>query len=233
MTLDADKILYASLVGLAFLLTRIPYVGKFFRLIDTMVHESAHAFMALLFSGSVERIDLFANTEGQAVTRTKGRFAWIMISLAGYPGSSLVAFMLFCLLRLQLFNVVLYVLAGICLVNLVLWVRNAYGIFFVLLFGAACGGLVYLDNLLLTKCAAVLFSSLLWMDALVSSCIILYLSVTQSKNSGDAWNLQQSTHIPAFFWGLLFAVQAVAFSWLTLALFFPLPLPQFLQHWFT
>ena len=130
MNVTPDHILYASLVAAALLLTRIPYIGKFFRLIDTLVHESAHALMALVFSGSVDRIDLFANTEGQAITRSKGNFAWIMISLAGYIGSSVVSFGLFFLLSRGLFNAALYFFIVLCLVNLILWVRNGYGIFF-------------------------------------------------------------------------------------------------------
>jgi len=229
MTIPADKILYGSLIGAALLLTRVPYIGKFFRLIDTLIHESAHALMALVFSGSVDRIDLFANTEGQAVTRSKGKFAWIMILLAGYIGSSLVAFLLFLLLSRGHFDFTLYFFIAVCVINLVLWVRNGYGIFFLLIFGSLCGATAYAAIPLLTKCVTILFCSLLWMDALVSSAIVLYLSIAQTKNSGDAWGLKQSTKIPALFWGLLFFVQASAFSYLTLAIYFPFPLPEWLE----
>jgi len=229
MNIPADKILYGSLIGAAVLLTRIPYVGKFFRLIDTLIHESAHALMALIFSGSVDRIDLFANTEGQAVTRSKGKFAWIMISLAGYIGSSLVSFVLFLLLSRGYFDAALYFFIGVCVVNLLLWVRNGYGIFFLLLFGSLCALTAYTQLPLLTKCVTILFCALLWMDALISSAIVLYLSVAQTKNSGDAWSLKQTTKIPAFLWGLLFFVQALFFSYLTLAIYFPVPLPQWLN----
>jgi hypothetical protein len=229
MKFNPDYILNISVVLGALLLTRIPYIGKFFRLIDTLIHESAHALMALFFSGSVERIDLFSSTEGAAVTKSKGKFATIMISLAGYIGSSGVAFLLFYLLYHSWYNAVMYFFTAVCVINLLLWVRNGYGIFFLLLFGSMCGGVVYFDIPLLTRISSLLFTSLLWTDALVSSGIIFYLSMVQSKNAGDAHSLKQSTGIPAFIWGLLFMSQALGFSYLTLAMFFELPLPHFID----
>jgi hypothetical protein len=230
MNFNPDTVLHVSVVAGALLLTRIPYIGKFFRLIDTLVHESAHAFMALLFSGSVERIDLFANTEGTAVTKSKGKLAAVMIALAGYPGSSFTAFLLSYAIYHQWYLAVMYFFTAICVVNLLLWVRNGYGIFFLLLFGAMCGGVVYVQLPLLTRLCSWLFVSLLWTDAFVSSGIIFYLSFAQSKTAGDAYSLKQSTGIPAPLWGLFFLVQAAAFSYLTLAMFFHLPLPHLLEQ---
>jgi len=231
MKFNPDSILHASVVAGALLLTRIPYIGKFSRLIDTLVHESAHAAMALLFSGSVERIDLFASTEGAAVTKSKGKLAAIMISLAGYPGSSLTAFVLSYAIYHEWYAAVMYFFTGVCVMNLLLWVRNGYGIFFLLLFGAMCAAVVYVQQPLLTRLSSWLFVALLWTDALVSSAVVFYLSVTQAKNAGDAYSLRQSTGIPSFFWGMFFLVQAAAFSYLTLAMFFHLPLPQLLEEW--
>ena len=50
-------------LGLAFVLLHIPILGDYFSIINTVIHESGHAIIAL-FGGNVESISLFMNGDG-------------------------------------------------------------------------------------------------------------------------------------------------------------------------
>ncbi|HBI03760.1 MAG TPA: hypothetical protein DDY49_07000, partial [Paenibacillaceae bacterium] len=53
---------------LAYLVTLVPVVGKYFSVLNTLFHEVGHGICALLFKGKIRSISLFANTEGEIVT---------------------------------------------------------------------------------------------------------------------------------------------------------------------
>ncbi len=50
-------------IGLAIVLIQIPIIGDYFRIINTVIHESGHVFMAL-FGGNVESISVYMNADG-------------------------------------------------------------------------------------------------------------------------------------------------------------------------
>ncbi|MDQ0976432.1 tellurite resistance protein TehA-like permease [Neobacillus niacini] len=78
-------------IGLAFFLMQIPIIGDYFRIINTLIHESGHAFMAL-FGGNVESIALYMNADG--VTQ-ETQSIWIIDFItcaAGYTIASLMAY---------------------------------------------------------------------------------------------------------------------------------------------
>ena len=70
---DHQFLLYAFFAA-GILITRLPFVGKFFRITNTLIHESGHAIMALLTSGNVVSIDLMSDTSGTATTKSKYLF---------------------------------------------------------------------------------------------------------------------------------------------------------------
>ena len=67
-----------------------------------MFHEDGHALMGLIVGKGVNRIELYTNNEGVAVTATyAGSRGWlprVIIALAGYPFSSAMAYLFFYLL---------------------------------------------------------------------------------------------------------------------------------------
>ena len=92
---------------------------------------------------------------------------------------------------------------------LILWVRNGYGALWVILFCLLNGILVfYLKKPLYIEIAAWFYTLMIILESVWSSLVLLYLSIFHADQSGDAANLRNSTHIPAFVWSLLF----VAFS---------------------
>ncbi|HPT04353.1 MAG TPA: M50 family metallopeptidase, partial [Bacteroidales bacterium] len=87
---DKQTVFYV-LLGISLLLTRTPVIGKYFRVVNTMIHESGHALMTLFTSGSILKVELFSSTEGDTVTKSSSRFCQMLIALAGYPFSSAAA----------------------------------------------------------------------------------------------------------------------------------------------
>jgi hypothetical protein len=96
------QILFYVLLITAILLTRIPVLGKYFRSVNTLVHEAGHAFATLLLSGEVIAVNLFADTSGTTVTKAKGKFSQALIAIAGYPVSALTGCIFFLFLQVLL-----------------------------------------------------------------------------------------------------------------------------------
>jgi len=217
--LNKQYILYALPV-LVFLINRIPYVGKYFRVVNTLFHESGHAIAALITSGEVYEVELFSDTSGSAVTKTKSKFAQFLVAIAGYPFGSMAAYGFFFLVNKGEYRIVLYLLACFSLLNLMFYVRNTYGIFWLITFTT----ILFLVNFyggdffqyVFTACV----SGIILFEALYSSFELLVLAGRKSKSAGDAYSLERLTMVPTMIWALLFVVQAVFFIFITIQLFF-------------
>ncbi len=206
---------YIGLVVLAFVLLRIPTIGRYFRVVNTLFHESGHALIALFTSGSVERIDLFADTSGACVYRSRYWLSRLLVNLAGYPASSAAAWLMCYALHYNHTQWLLYGLAGLCVLNLLLWVRNRYGIYWLLSFLVLLAICFYLDNAAVNFYFLFLVAALNLVESVYSAWVLLYLSFSDPRHSGDARNLRQLTFIPSFFWALFFVVQALLVAVLT------------------
>ncbi|MCQ2286037.1 MAG: M50 family metallopeptidase, partial [Bacteroidales bacterium] len=123
-------------VVLALLLNRIPFLGKFFNIINTELHELGHALMALLFQGEVHKIEIFGDSSGVTTTRMKTRAGNILVALAGYPFASGMAFFSFYLLDKNLQTQYIIGLTLLFVMVCVLFVRNKYGWLWVIVFSA-------------------------------------------------------------------------------------------------
>jgi len=226
-------------IVIAFVLTRgLPFVGKylkgintilsgigkFFGTVNTMFHEDGHALMGLIAGKGVQRIKLFANTEGLAETLTsKGIMGWIpriLISIAGYPFSSGMALLFFYLLSLEKFTILFYGLAAVAIINLVLWVRNLYGVVWLIAFIGILGGVFYLNDPVIMQYTLMFIGSIMLVESVTSAWEILVLSIKTPKDAGDATSLKQSTAISARVWGVFFLAQALYLAYLTIDLVF-------------
>ena len=194
---------------LTLLLIKIPIISKFFKVINTAVHELGHAIVSLLLSGKVQKIELFSNSEGVTVTHCSRTWKAFFVSLAGYPFASAASYFCFYLLskgfekELIIGFVVLFVLM------LLLWIRNLYGFFWVIFFsGGNIALLYYVANPKILFLVALFYVTVLFTESLFSSLVILHLSFRTPQQAGDASNLRNYTHIPAWFWGVLFAASS-------------------------
>jgi hypothetical protein len=214
-------LLFYILLVLTLFLTRIPVAGKYFRSINTLVHEAGHAFATLLLSGEVISVNLFADTSGTTVTKAKGKFSQALIALAGYPVSALTGW-LFLFLLYRGFNVyILFILTSIALIIMILSLRNAYGLFWAGTFVVLNVLLLYFNHKTLINVFATFYSLIIFADALISAFVLLVLSIRQPKKAGDASNLQKITKLPAVMWAVIFFAFTLFISWISVIHYFP------------
>lgn len=197
---------------LAILVTQIPVLGKYVGVINTLIHETGHALIALL-GGDVERISLFMNTEGVTYSMQSTWIGSFFTSLAGYVFSSFMAFLFLWLIGRRQYKLLTTIILSLLLLNLVFWVRNPYGIFWLSSFGAAFVLLLLKGSTKLINGVMLLFASILLVDSLTSASEIMLISLMTPWVAGDATNLARLTGvIPAQVWGIFFLLQAIWFS---------------------
>jgi len=202
------KYSFLGLLVLSFIIARIPFIGKYFKVVNTLIHESGHSLMTLFTNGQVIKVELFADTSGTTITKSKSKFGQFMIAFAGYPFASLMGYLFVFLIFNGYFSAILITIGIIAIVNLIFFVRNAHGIFWTLSFTALIflnfryGSLVTTVIFATVVCAITLFESI-W-----SSLVITIMSIRKSKSAGDATNLSKLTHIPALVWALFFLALA-------------------------
>lgn len=200
-------------IGLALILTHVPFIGNYVRVVNTLVHESGHALIALI-GGDVHKISLFMNTEGVTYTSHSSWFGGFFTGGAGYVASSFMAFLAFWLISRKNYKVLIGILIGLILLNVIFWVRNFYGIFWLLTFGAGFLLLLYKGSTQLVQNSLLLIASILLVESVSSAFTIQFLSFIQPHSAGDATGLAQSTvFIPAQVWGMILFAQSLLFLW--------------------
>jgi hypothetical protein len=199
----------ALFVLITALLTRLLPFSAFFRNVYTLVHEMAHAVATLLLSGSVLYIELYADQSGVTHSMIQPGWRSILISLAGYTGAALFAWLLFRLQAGRREKTGLVIVAAIAVIGLLLFVRNGYGV----LWCAGFAGVTLLIGLLAPGWLRLFYASLVaficLVESLISSIMILVMAILDPAAAGDAANLSRATFIPAAVWGAFFAVFAL------------------------
>ena len=187
-------------------------------MINTAIHEFGHAIMALIVEGNVKKIELFQNASGVTTTTTKTKFGGFLVTFIGYPFSSFVSYIIFYLISAGYEKGIVIGISIVFLFMLLLWIRNIYGALWILAFCSINGYLIYLNNQQFVEIAALLYATMIAVDALISAFTVLFLSIRQKDAAGDASSLKKITGIPAVIWGLLFSGIAGCFFYLTLNL---------------
>lgn len=217
---NPDLIFYFLLL-IAIFLPRIPLLGKYFRSINTLVHEAGHAFITLILSGEVIEVNIFSDTSGTTVTKAKGKFSQTLIALAGYPFSVLTGMLCLFLLHNGYYLYIIFILTCIALIIMILSLKNMYGLFWAGTFVVLNLLLIYFNNKNLIYVFSVFYSLIVFTDAIVSSLILMILSVKQPKKAGDATNLSKTTKIPASVWAFFLLVFTLLTSWYSVINYFP------------
>ncbi|WP_081799368.1 M50 family metallopeptidase [Neobacillus jeddahensis] len=197
----------------AFLLIHVPFLGNYVKIINTLIHESGHALIALL-GGNVETISLFMNSEGATISNQSTWIGSFFTSLAGYTFASFMAFLSFLLIGRKKEIILIDIILGFIFLNLIFWVRNPYGIFWLCSFAVGFLLLLIKGSQELRNHLLLLIAAILLVDSLQSAYEILYISIFQPQSAGDAANLARLTgFIPAPLWGLFFFVQSIGFCY--------------------
>jgi hypothetical protein len=214
-------ILFYAVLLLAFVLLRIPVLNNYFRTLNTLLHESGHALMAILLSGEALEIKLNSNTSGSALTRTNSKGKAFLISFSGYPAASLGSFGLLALAVNQHYSAGFLILVSIAIINLIVFIRNSYGIFWLITFIL----LMLLANWYAHSIVASIFylfiSLIAFIEGITSAAGIVILGFTKPSKAGDLSNMAKMSKIPAFFWALIMAVVVGVISWFTISKYFP------------
>lgn len=165
--------------------------------------------MAILTGGRIKGVSLSADTSGLAETTSNSRIARILVSYAGYTGSSLVAVGLFYLLYLGKYEWIIYFFILLSAINWLFWVRNLFGLLWLTSFIGMMVFFLYKDFEFLLLHISILLSCMVLVQSIISAFVILKLRITDRRNAGDATNLARFTFIPTLVWGVLFFVQSI------------------------
>lgn len=176
--------------------------------------------MAVLTFGKVEKIELFANTEGTAWSTSRFWIGRVLTSLAGYPAASATAFLFLYLISNQNYFYVFVIIVFVMVFSLIFWIRNFYGAFWVITFTATFVTLIWYGNQTLNENILLFITSIILVESVFSAFDILKLSFMKPTDAGDTTNLWKSIiFIPSPVWGILFFVQSLAFGYLGINLF--------------
>lgn len=209
---------------LASIFTRLPIIGKYLAIVNTLVHEVGHQLASMMTFGKAHKIQLFSNTEGLATTSHRFWLGSVLTALAGYVFSSFLSALFFFLIYKGRYDLIVYILITILGISMIFWVRNWYGFFWVLTFSAGFIWLVWKAEAIWIENVVLFLVSILFVESITSSFEIMYLSFIAPERAGDATSLAQLTYfIPAQVWGFFFFIQSLYFSWLAMKHFFSFP----------
>jgi hypothetical protein len=210
--------IYTILI-LSLVLIKVPVIGKYFRTLNTLIHECSHAFFTLLTSGKNYKIALNPDTSGVQFGAHRSRMGRMLVTFSGYTFTSFLSYILFVVYFHGNYQIIFYFFMFVVGFSLLFWVRNIYGIFWLVTFGSILVCLFLFAGKLLVQYSVLFFLSVLFFESLSSAYTIFRLSLFRKEESGDAYSLYQQTKISARFWGTLFLAIAIYFSFKTVMLF--------------
>ena len=214
------KVLLCILI--AVLLTKLPIIGKYLAVVNTLFHEVGHQLASIMTGGKAHKIQLFANTEGLAFSSHRYWIGRVLTDLAGYMFSSFMAATFFFLIYKGNYNLIICLLLAILAISMFFWVRNWYGFFWILSFSVGFVWLLWKVEGSIIENVVLFLVSILFVQSITSAFKIMYLSFKTPAQAGDATSLAQLTYlIPAQVWGIFFFVQSLYFGWLAIQNFFP------------
>ncbi|MFB4164106.1 M50 family metallopeptidase [Alteribacillus sp. JSM 102045] len=199
--------------------TYVPVLGSYLSLFNTLVHESGHALAAELTGGQVKSISLFKSTEGAAVTHHH-RIGMFITALSGYPFASFVSVVFIYMAVNHWYTAAGFLLLILLGSTLIFWVRNGFGIFWILSILAGAYLLWYQGYTKAIEYLLIGVSLVLLIQAFLSCWHIFLISIKSPKHAGDASVLARLTFIPAKLWGFLFLVQGTLLFVLGCAVWF-------------
>lgn len=195
------------LIGSALLTHWIP--SSFFRNIDTMVHEFGHAVVTLALSGKVMYIELYQDHSGVTYSSITKQWAIIPVAIAGYITASLFAWFLFSAYSKGKQRLGLQVMIVLSALSLILFVRNGFGIMFLVGFIALTIIVLALTPKWLRDFYYLLLAFLCLEESVFGPFSLVIYAWGNSRQAGDATNLALHTGIPAIVWATLFTLFAL------------------------
>ncbi|WP_137938970.1 M50 family metallopeptidase [Chitinivorax sp. B] len=181
-----------------------------FSLLATYVHELGHGLTALATGAHFDQLLLYADGSGMAIWRGHPTpLSLALIAAGGLIGPSLAGALLLALSRTPRFaRLLLAVQAGLTLIIVLVWVRNLFGVIFLLAVSALmAGGARWLSDRLaqfILQWLAALFC-LSWfrdLDYMFSA----QATVNGVVSLSDSAQMAAALWLPYWFWGGLVAL---------------------------
>ncbi|MGW6277806.1 M50 family metallopeptidase [Kribbella sp. NPDC055071] len=180
------------------------------RQVVTIAHEGAHGLIAALAGRKLAGIRLHSDTSGVTVSRGRPTgFGMVTVLLAGYPGPALFGLAAAFVLSRGYAVALLWGLL-VALVILLLQIRNLYGLWSVLVFGAVVFAVTWWGSTALQSAFAHLLT---WFLLLAAPRAVLELQYSRRGGGGrssDADQLRRLTGIPALLWVGVFGLVTLA-----------------------
>lgn len=212
---------FYGIMTLSFILNRLPFIGVFFRSVNTLLHESGHAVGAMLTSGEVLKIELNKDTSGIAQTKARSKTGAFITSFAGYPFAAFASSLLLILTLNGQHKMVAFILLSVVFFNLLFFVRNLFGILWLLLFAALTLVAVWYFNDLVLRIIMLFICMISFTETFFSTLLITFLAFSKPKSSGDMANLQKTTGVPAGLWALINCAVVAWVLYYTVIHYFP------------
>jgi hypothetical protein len=112
-----------------------------FTLFSTWIHEICHGLAAAMVGGKILKLEIFPDTSGLCTfTLPAGNKRHAFVASAGYQGTAVIGMLLLQLRRTKrgpragTMAIALMMVLSVCL-----WIRNGFGIFFILFLGVVLG----------------------------------------------------------------------------------------------
>jgi hypothetical protein len=185
-------------------------IWKYTRQVVTIAHEGAHGLIAALVGRKLSGIRLHSDTSGVTVSRGKPTGGgMIAVLLAGYPGPALFGLAAAFVLSRGYAVALLWGLLA-ALVILLLQIRNLFGLWSVLVFGALVFGVTWWGSSSVQSTFAHLLT---WFLLLAAPRAVLELQHSRRRGQGrssDADQLRRLTGVPALMWVGVFGLVTLA-----------------------
>jgi peptidase M50B-like protein len=196
--------------GVALILVLSGSPWRLARNVITIVHEAGHALIAVLVGRRLQGIQLHSDTSGVTVSRGRPTGpGMVLTALAGYTAPSLLGLAFAALLAADLVSTLLIV-AALLLVAVLVMVRNAYGVFAVLV---TAGVLAVVALVAPVGVQAAFVYAMTWFLLFGGVRPVLELQLKRRRGAArdsDADQLGRLTGVPAVLWVLILAVVAVS-----------------------
>ncbi|MPY79293.1 MAG: M50 family peptidase [Actinophytocola sp.] len=199
--------LIAAAIAMAVVLLRGPWLVS--RTVITIVHEAGHALVALLSGRRLHGILLHSDTSGVTVSRGKRTGpGMVLTSLAGYPAPAMLGVLFSALIGGGRQGVVLVACALLVLGVLVL-VRNAYGVFAVLVTAIALALIAAFGTRDVTAGFVYAITWFLLLGAVRAVVELQRKRRTGLAADSDVDQLARLTGLPSTLWSLALGVLVV------------------------
>lgn len=201
-----DRVLVLATALTAMAVVLVSPVWRVARHVITIAHEGAHAVVAMLTGRRLDGIRLHSDTSGLTLTAGRPRgLGMVLTAFAGYVGPGLVGLGAAWLLRAG-YAVGLLWLLVVLLALLLLKIRNWFGLWSVLVSGAA---LVAVSWWLEPAAQSTVAYAVTWFLLLGSVRPVLELQAQRARGrarTSDADQLGRITGVPGIVWVMVFAV---------------------------